>query len=150
MAESLASKNLLSYFREYEKVHQNAQNKLTHYFGIPLIVIGIFALLRKITLFNMGDASFSAAELLLVSASAWYLYLDWRISVPYILTLAGLDFLAVPMGVQTGFVLFVLGWAFQLVGHKFFEKKSPAFTDNFLHLLIGPLWIFARMVGYHR
>jgi uncharacterized membrane protein YGL010W len=43
--------------------------------------------------------------------------------------------------------LFVLGWVFQFVGHYVYEKKSPAFARNLVHLLVGPLWIAARAVG---
>ena len=43
--------------------------------------------------------------------------------------------------------LFVLGWVFQFVGHYVYEKKSPAFARNLVHLLVGPLWILARVIG---
>jgi uncharacterized membrane protein YGL010W len=50
-----------------------------------------------------------------------------------------------PVPVSIG--LFVLGWVFQFVGHYVYEKKSPAFARNLVHLLVGPLWIAARAVG---
>ena len=42
--------------------------------------------------------------------------------------------------------LFMLGWIFQFVGHSVYEHKSPAFLTNFLHLLVGPLWILNDVV----
>ena len=45
-------------------------------------------------------------------------------------------------------VLFALGWILQGVGHAFYEKKSPAFLRNVLHMLIGPLWVFADVMEY--
>ena len=36
---------------------------------------------------------------------------------------------------------FVLGWAFQGVGHGVFEKNSPAFLKNLVHLLVGPAYL---------
>jgi uncharacterized membrane protein YGL010W len=47
-------------------------------------------------------------------------------------------------------VLFVVGWIFQFIGHIKYEKKSPAFTKNFEHLFIGPLWAFSHWVGYYK
>jgi uncharacterized membrane protein YGL010W len=44
----------------------------------------------------------------------------------------------------------VLGWALQLVGHYYFEKKAPAFTDQWHHFFVGPLWIFSKLVGYEK
>ena len=42
--------------------------------------------------------------------------------------------------------LFVVGWIFQFVGHSVYEKRSPAFLTNALHLLVGPLWILNDVV----
>ena len=49
-------------------------------------------------------------------------------------------FWPIPLG------LFLLGWIFQFVGHSVYEHKSPAFLTNFLHLLVGPLWILNDVV----
>jgi uncharacterized membrane protein YGL010W len=43
--------------------------------------------------------------------------------------------------------LFVFGWILQGIGHSVYEKNSPAFLRNFVHLAIGPLWILAKAVG---
>jgi uncharacterized membrane protein YGL010W len=37
--------------------------------------------------------------------------------------------------------LFIGGWILQFIGHARYEKQSPAFLNNLLHLLVGPLWI---------
>jgi hypothetical protein len=44
----------------------------------------------------------------------------------------------------------VVGWAFQLFGHYVYEKKSPAFLTTLSHLFVGPMWIFARWIGYYQ
>jgi uncharacterized membrane protein YGL010W len=51
---------------------------------------------------------------------------------------------ALPMSVNVA--VFVLGWIFQFIGHSVYEKKQPAFFRNFVHLLIGPLWILNDML----
>ena len=35
----------------------------------------------------------------------------------------------------------ILGWAFQLVGHRF-EGNKPKFLENMVYLLVGPLYFF--------
>jgi uncharacterized membrane protein YGL010W len=40
----------------------------------------------------------------------------------------------------------VVGWILQYLGHYVYEKKSPAFYRNLVHLLVGPLWILAKAV----
>ncbi len=35
---------------------------------------------------------------------------------------------------------FSLGWALNLVGHALFEKNAPAFADDPLSFLVGPVW----------
>ena len=43
--------------------------------------------------------------------------------------------------------LFVFGWILQGVGHWVYEKNSPAFFRNFVHLAVGQLWILAKALG---
>ena len=35
-----------------------------------------------------------------------------------------------------------------LRSHYVYEKKSPAFYKNLVHLLVGPLWIVAKATGH--
>jgi len=34
-----------------------------------------------------------------------------------------------------------VGWIFQAIGHTVYEKNSPAFFRNLIHLLIGPIFL---------
>jgi uncharacterized membrane protein YGL010W len=43
-----------------------------------------------------------------------------------------------------GVGLFVVGWAIQFVGH-YFEGKKPAFVDDIMGLMIGPLFVAAEL-----
>src|SRR6266446_1416545 len=40
--------------------------------------------------------------------------------------------------------LFIVGWAFQFLGHVI-EGNQPAFFKNPLYLLVGPLWLLRRV-----
>jgi len=41
--------------------------------------------------------------------------------------------------------LFVVGWLFQSLGH-FWEGKKPAFLDDVMGLIIGPLFVATELV----
>ena len=40
--------------------------------------------------------------------------------------------------------LFIVGWVIQFVGH-YWEGRKPAFMDDIVGLLIGPLFVLAEM-----
>jgi len=44
---------------------------------------------------------------------------------------------------QLGLVAFVVGWVFQFVGHVF-ERRKPAFADDVVGLLVGPMFVVAE------
>jgi CRP-like cAMP-binding protein len=44
----------------------------------------------------------------------------------------------------SGIGLFVIGWVFQFVGHVAYEHRKPAFVDDVIGLLIGPLFVLAE------
>jgi uncharacterized membrane protein YGL010W len=42
-------------------------------------------------------------------------------------------------------VLIVVGFAVQAVGHQVFERRAPALLDNPSHLLLGPMFVMAKL-----
>jgi uncharacterized membrane protein YGL010W len=47
----------------------------------------------------------------------------------------------------------VIGVGFQVVGHRVFEKRQPALVDNPSHLLLGPMFVMAKLfiaLGFRR
>ena len=42
-------------------------------------------------------------------------------------------------------VLIVIGVAAQIVGHRVFEQRQPALVDNPTHLLLGPMFVMAKL-----
>lgn len=150
------SPSLAKYFKDYSSFHKTKGNRITHYFGIPMIVMSLFGLL---SLWDAPNALIEAywsspflhldgGTIVILLGMIWYAFLDWKISGAFIFVLMGFYFLgrAIPTPMNLG--LFVLGWILQGIGHAVFEKKSPAFLKNIEHLLIGPLWIFCKLVGY--
>jgi uncharacterized membrane protein YGL010W len=149
---SLLSPRLKGYFQNYASHHKTKGNKVTHYIGITLIVVSLLGLLGQFVvaggLTGNEYLRLDGGTILLLLGLFWYLYLDWKIAGPFVLTMMGLYFLGRSIPTPVNSVLFVSGWILQAIGHAVYEKKSPAFLENGLHLLTGPLWIFARIVGY--
>ena len=134
------SERLEKWFCDYESDHQNTLNKVTHYIGIPMIILGALSLLRKVAL---GPSNMALLLVLLISI--FYISQDRRLGA--VCTILFFIAYVISFGVSSthAWVLFVLGWALQFVGHFAFEKRSPAFFKNLLHLLVGPLWIVGKL-----
>jgi uncharacterized membrane protein YGL010W len=147
------SKKLQKYFNDYSEFHKTSGNKITHYFGITFIVVSILGLLSEVVFRENVSTIFhylriDAAVLLLLCVSVWYLLADFKVAIPFLMILIGCYFLGRSIPSYLNWILFALGWILQGIGHAVYEKKSPAFFQNLVHLLIGPLWIFARFMGY--
>jgi uncharacterized membrane protein YGL010W len=147
------TKKLEGYFKDYASYHKTPGNKTTHYFGITFIVVSLLGLLSHWVIGSEGLTGslyfrLDGGTLLMLLAMAWYISLDWRIAFPFAGVLFGLYFLGRTLPSEVNWLLFVAGWILQGIGHYVYEKKSPAFFTNLRHILIGPLWIFVRLIGY--
>jgi uncharacterized membrane protein YGL010W len=138
------TQQLETWFQEYEADHVDARNKLTHFVGIPMIAFAVIRLFQKV---QLGPTNL--ALLLIVALFVFFFKHDKRLSVLLVATLMFFYVLGYMLSLSTlmAWGLFVVGWALQLVGHYVYEKRAPAFMKNLLHLLIGPVWILARVSG---
>ena len=131
---------------DYGAYHRDRRNLICHEIGIPLIVLGVIALLRLITL---TGTAFSLASLAVVVVMVYYAAAFGRearaATYIAIVGLAVLYVIAVFVTWPFAIAAFVIGWVFQFVGHAY-EGKSPAFLTNLLHLLVGPLWVASHLV----
>jgi uncharacterized membrane protein YGL010W len=59
------------------------------------------------------------------------------------LQLVGLESTSAWLG--SSMAVFVFGWVLQFIGH-YFEGKKPAFVDDLVGLLIGPLFVMAEVL----
>jgi uncharacterized membrane protein YGL010W len=145
------SPKLKSYFQDYDAYHRTTGNEICHCLGIPLIVVSLLGLLSGLT---FGPSGFFGSPLLRVDGglalwavgTLWYMLLDWKMGFSFSFVVLGGYFFGRTLPAEALWTLFVLGWIFQGVGHSVYEKKSPAFFRNVTHLLIGPLWIFSRLM----
>jgi uncharacterized membrane protein YGL010W len=131
---------------EYRSVHTTYGNVVCHWVGIPLIVVAVLGALARVPIADIGGFALTAAELLLAVALLYYARLDAVLAAIMIPVIVPLDLAGRALPLWANGALFVIGWIFQLVGHSVYEKKSPAFLRNFVHLLIGPLFLLAKAV----
>src|SRR5206468_2381359 len=131
-------KSLKEQMQGYGAYHQDPRNKLTHFFGVPLVTFALFLFLGWFRFVPAPDLPITAATLFYLVVFLYYLRLDWSVALlqaPFNLVLLWLaDRAAVlPFGQSLSVFLaaFVLGWIVQLVGHAI-EGRRPALADNLL------------------
>ncbi|MGY4826515.1 Mpo1 family 2-hydroxy fatty acid dioxygenase [Stutzerimonas chloritidismutans] len=143
-------KTLTDQLAQYAAYHRDPRNLLTHFIGIPLIVLAVAILLSRPGI-EWAGLWLSPAALASLAAAVFYLRLDLR----YGLLMSGVLLLCVWLGavltgatmalwLGVGVGLFVLGWIIQFIGH-YFEGRKPAFIDDLSGLIIGPLFVAAEL-----
>jgi uncharacterized membrane protein YGL010W len=143
-------KTLEQQLSQYAAYHRDRRNIATHFVGIPMIVFGVAALLARPVLAMGGGVALSPALVVTAGAIIFYLVLDLRFGIAmtafmgaawwtgvHVAARSTSQWLAVSLG------LFVAGWVIQFIGHAF-EGKKPAFVDDLVGLLVGPLFIVAE------
>jgi len=141
------TETLRSHFADYAAFHTTAGNKACHAFGIPIIVLASFALLARVPLVTLGGFELTLAEVVIALFVAYYLTLDATLALVMLVAYAALDAAGRFLAPSLALALFVFGWILQGVGHWVYEKNSPAFFRNFVHLAVGQLWILAKALG---
>ncbi len=145
-------RTLTQQLTQYAAYHRDRRNIATHFIGIPMIVLALAVLLSR-PAFAIGalPLTLSPAWVLFIAATLYYLVLD----VPLGLMMAIVSALCVAFGrwsaaqatltwLVIGVGLFLVGWVFQFIGHVAYEHRKPAFVDDVIGLLIGPLFVLAE------
>lgn len=135
-------RDITSLFADYASYHQTKGNKLFHRLGIPMIMLSLIGMLARV-----GVGYLNAAVGLILLATVVYFMLEWRLAIAMLFVSAVFYVAGAAMPLWLNVALFVLGWIFQFIGHSVYEHKAPAFMKNFLHLLIGPMWILNDLVS---
>jgi uncharacterized membrane protein YGL010W len=147
---------MTDYFRRqlvyYADAHRNPVNSVMHIVGNPILFVAVVLPLCLLPVSVLGLHT-SAASLLVIPAlilwTAWDVGIGLAIvvsSVPLLLAASAIaGHLSVLWVWITAIVLFVLGWALQIVGHQLFEGKRPTLLDNPVQMLISPMFIFAKL-----
>jgi uncharacterized membrane protein YGL010W len=148
-----AMKSLTDHLTQYAAYHQDKRNVATHFVGIPMIVLAVTILLSR-PQWNAGGLPLTPALLAALLSVVFYARMDLRfgtvMALLLALSLAASQWFAAQstaMWAGSGVGLFVLGWAIQFLGH-YYEGKKPAFVDDLMGLLVGPLFLVAEAAFY--
>ena len=135
----------MTLFDEYGAYHTDPRNRLCHEIGIPLIVLGIAALLRLVWVPGWNLNLAGIALLALFFYYVWLRLMTITEMVAVVCALLALYYVAGFLTWPWAIAAFAVGWVFQFVGHAY-EGKAPAFLTNLVHLLVGPLWVVHILV----
>lgn len=144
-------KTLTDQLAGYAAYHRDRRNVATHLVGIPVIVFAVVLLLSRPALGEVAGVPVTPALLAALAAGAYYLALDRPLGLAMASVLAAMLAFAAPLAAGPtgawlgwGVGLFVAGWIVQFIGHGF-EGRKPAFVDDVMGLLIGPLFVAAEV-----
>lgn len=143
-------RTLTDQLANYAAYHRDRRNIATHFIGVPMIVFAVTVLLSRPS-FSVGALTINAAWIVALLAALFYLRLSLGFGVLMSALLAASVAASAVVAAQAttvwlawGIGLFLIGWVIQLVGHVY-EGRKPAFVDDVVGLLVGPLFVVAEL-----
>ena len=145
---------------DYVEYHRDPWNCAMHVFGIVILFFAAVLPLSLVPVRTLG-AHATLAPLLALPVLLYWLLLDVSLGAT-LLGFAAILFWAAALVVDhasTAIVwsvtvpLIVVGIACQIIGHRVFERRQPALVDNPSHLLLGPMFVVAKLLialGFRR
>jgi uncharacterized membrane protein YGL010W len=145
-----------AYFRrqlaDYVEYHRDPWNCAMHVFGIVFLFLAAVLPLSTLSVAVFG-AQTSVATIAVLPVLIYWFLLDAALGAAILG--AGILLLSVAATIvnhstvagmwSITAVLLVIGVASQIVGHRVFERRQPALTDNPSHLLLGPMFVMAKL-----
>jgi len=135
---------------QYAAYHRDPRNIASHFLGVPMIMFAVVILLSRPQLFAAGGLPVTPALLVAAVTGLYYLRLHAGTGVLMATVLAamlwvahGIAALDTAAWLGWGGGLFVVGWIIQAIGHVF-EGRKPAFVDDLMGLIIGPLFVLCE------
>jgi uncharacterized membrane protein YGL010W len=140
---------------QYAAYHRDRRNIVSHLVGVPMIVFAIGVLLARPSV-PLAGVLVTPAWVIFALAAAWYLTRGSVVLGVAVTVVVGLLMLFAHK-VETSWIawgigFFLVGWIIQFVGH-WYEGKKPAFVDDLVGLLVGPMFIVAEALfalGWNR
>jgi uncharacterized membrane protein YGL010W len=153
-----------SYFRrqlaDYVEYHRDPWNCAMHVFGIVFLFLAAILPLSLWTVTVFGIQT-SVAAIAVIPVLVYWLLLDFALGAGILAAaIVLLSTAAAIVGHTTTAgmwsltaILIVVGVASQIIGHRVFEGRQPALVDNPTHLLLGPMFVMAKLfiaLGFRR
>ena len=143
--------NIQKQLDDYHRYHQNKINLAIHIIGIPMIVFSLIIASSWPSICFQPYFKVPLSVPLIIALTAFYACYNRNVALISLIGFVPMAAIGIIMShkflkiaLLTALTLFILGWILQLIGH-WIEKKKPAFSDNILHLLIGPLFIVIEL-----
>jgi uncharacterized membrane protein YGL010W len=134
----------------YAAYHRDRRNIATHFIGIPMIVFAVCVLLAR-PVVEVAGFSLTPIHALMALTTVWYLtrgelllgLLTVAVNLLFVALALPLAAASVASWLGWGVGLFVAGWVLQFIGHHY-EGRKPAFADDLVGLLVGPMFVIAE------
>lgn len=157
--KKVSSSNVDDLFLQYAESHQNPTNILVHWICVPLIVFSLFGLVwcipfPHVELLGKYNGFVNWASFMVAISVYYYLKLSPTLSYGMLLMFGVFSYFIVqleywelaggPALWLVCLILFIVSWIGQFVGHKI-EGKKPSFLTDLKFLLVGPIWLLAKI-----
>lgn len=137
---------------DYVEYHRDPWNCAMHVAGILLLFLGTTLPLSMWPVSLFGFQA-TVAALLALPVLIYWIVLDFALGLA--ITCVAVLLLSTAMLIighastttvwVTTAVLIIAGLASQIIGHRVFEQRQPALVDNPTHLLLGPIFVMAKL-----
>ena len=137
---------------DYVEYHRDPNNCVMHVFGIIFLFLAAVLPLSlwPVTLFGFLT---NAAAVAVIPVLIYWTLLDVALGVAIIGAAVILLLAAAAITSHTSVtgvwiitaILLVVGVAAQIIGHQVFEGRRPSLVDNPPHLLLGPMFVMAKL-----
>ena len=151
ISATAAPSALVRALANYAGYHRDKRNIFTHFFGVPLIVFAVQLLLARAGT-PVNGVFVSMLWITTTLVCLYYLYLELAMGTVMTVSLLLMAWAAQALSLTTPYAwliwgagIFVLGWVIQFVGH-YYEGRKPAFIDDLIGLMIGPLFVAAELL----
>lgn len=139
-------KTLPTLFNLYRQSHRHPINLIIHTIAVPAIYLSILGMLWCIP----TQFFINWSIILFLPVLVHYFRLSRPLALG-VLVLTSICFVIFWVATNWSFpllkvccIIFITSWIFQFIGHHV-EGKRPAFADDVQFLLIGPLWVLAKI-----
>jgi uncharacterized membrane protein YGL010W len=137
---------------DYVEYHRDPWNCVMHVFGILALFTAAVLPLSLWHIQALG-AHATMAPIMVLPVLIYWLLLDAALGAAIIavavMLLSSASFIAdhATSGAvwSISAILILIGVGFQVVGHRVFERRQPALVDNPTHLLLGPMFVMAKL-----
>ncbi len=143
---------LATWFANYSGDHRNETNQRIHVVCVPAILWSVIALLWCIPVPPTMGRPGLWAGVAMAAAAIFYWQLSRSLEIGMVAVFVA--FALISEGIRLKFgtdvllwvavAVFVVAWIGQFLGHKI-EGKRPSFFTDLVYLLIGPLWVLAKL-----